>query len=190
MPLCCFVGFLSTSVLTWISSQIKLAWFSLESSYFASISICSSKDSHRPNKVFIQKSGVLVILGHGKLTDSLKIKHTIIILFYFRVPSKGSHFTAVANFIGFGPRVPNLTRFIRHNIYSDTFCHCVTFRYNNKLLIPCHAKTECQAPSLRTLRREPTGGSLFAVKGPLFTATVKSSHKGKFYICNHSSILY
>lgn len=124
MPPCCFVRFLSTSVLTWIISQIKLAWFSLESFYFASISIYSSKDSHRPIK-----SVVSVILGHGKLTDSLKIKHTIMTLFYFRVLSKGSDFTTGANFIGFGPRVPHRTRFIHNGKYS-TFCLCVTFRYN------------------------------------------------------------
>lgn len=55
IPPCCFVGFLSTSVLTWIGSQINLAWFSLERCCFASISIYSSKDSHRPIKVFHTK---------------------------------------------------------------------------------------------------------------------------------------
>lgn len=120
---------------------------------------------------------------------SLKIKHNTIVLFYFRVPSKGSNCIAGANFIGFCPKVPNLTRFIRHNKYSNTFCHCETFRYNKvNLLIPCWAKTESQAPFLRTPRREATGGSSLTVKGPLFTATVKSSQKGKFYISDNPSI--
>lgn len=55
IPPCCFVGFLSTSVLTWIGSQINLAWFSLKRSCYASFSIYSSKDSHRPIKVFHTK---------------------------------------------------------------------------------------------------------------------------------------
>lgn len=54
IPPCCFVGFLSTSVLTWIGSQINLAWFPLGRSCFASISVYSSKDSRRPIKVCFQ----------------------------------------------------------------------------------------------------------------------------------------
>lgn len=45
-------------------------------------------------------------------------------------------------------------------------------------MIPCCAKKESQAPSLRNPWREPTGGSPVAVKGPLFTAT-GLSQKGK-----------
>lgn len=126
--------------------------------HFASISIYSSKDSHRPIKVFIQKSGVLVILGHGKLTDSLKIKHSLLL---FQVPSKGSNCNCRCQFYRFLSQGPKSEKglYVTINIVTHSAIVWLLDVIKVKLSIPCRAKAESQAPSFRTPKRESTGGS-------------------------------